>query len=76
RSDSFVSIVLDIAILTILSCYCFSVGRFYFYFRSSLYTILFLVGAAALYKSPKQILIAGVIGILLSLMVAPMLPFR
>jgi hypothetical protein len=76
RSDSLVSIIMDIAILTILSCYCFSVGRFYFYFRSSLYTLLFLIGAAALYKSPKQILIAGAIGILLSLPVAPMLPFN
>ena len=76
RSDSPVSIILDIPILTILACYCFSVGRFYFYFRSALYTILFLIGVLALYKSPKQILIAGVLGILLSLPLAPMLPFR
>jgi hypothetical protein len=76
RGDSIISILLDIPILTILSCYCFSVGWFYFYFRSALYTILFLIGVLALYKSPKQILIAGAMGILLSLLVAPMLPFN
>jgi hypothetical protein len=76
RSDSLISILLDIPILTILSCYCFSVGWFYFYFRSALYTILFLIGVLALYKSPKQILFAGALGILLSLLVAPMLPFN
>ncbi len=76
RGDSIISILLDIPILTILSCYCFSVGWFYFYFRSALYTILFLIGVLALYKSPKQILIAGALGILLSLPLAPMMPFR
>ena len=74
RGDSPVSIILDIPILTILACYCFSVGWFYFYFRSALYTILFLIGVLVLYKSPKQILIAGAISIILSMPLGPVLP--
>ena len=76
RGDSLVSIILDIPILAILSCYCFSVGWFYFYFRNGLYTVLFLIGAAALYKSPKQIVIAAAAGIILSMLLGPMLPFH
>ncbi len=74
RGDSPISIIIDIPILTILACYCFSVGWFYFYFRSALYTILFLIGVLALYKSPKQILIAGAAGIILSMPLVSMLP--
>lgn len=75
RGGSLVSVLLDIPILTVMSHYCFSVGPFYFYLHSTLNTLMFLVTVAALYKTPRQILISTAAGILLSILLSQFMVF-
>ena len=66
KSGKVVSIVICALIIYVMAVYCFSIGRFYFTFRSWVNTVIFAAAVAVLYRTPKQISIALVSGIALA----------
>lgn len=66
RGTSAASIALDAGILAVLLCLCFSIGPWYVFLRSGVNTFLFLVSAAMLFVSPKQMALSLLGAILLA----------
>ena len=74
KGKGVVSIVIDCLILAVMAACCFSVGMFYFYPNGLLNALMFVASVIVLYSSPKQIGIAVVVGIILSMFIRPYLP--
>ena len=70
------ALLLDIGIMAVFSLACFAVGLFYADCRGILYLLVFVGAAAALYRSPKQLMIFLPAGFLLSFLLSPVWPFR
>lgn len=70
------AVILDVGIFAVFSLSCFSIGLFYVGFRGVTYLLVFLGAAAALFRSPKQTLIALPAGFILSFLLSPLWPYR
>ncbi len=71
-----VSILLDIGIVSIFFLACFAIGLFYIDLKGPLYLLVFCGAVAALYRSPKQLLICLPLGILLAFLLNPVWPYH
>lgn len=60
KGETRVSILIDLAILTVMALSCFSIGFLYFDFRSVIDPLIFAGAAAVLYSTPKNTLISVV----------------
>ena len=76
RGSGPVPILLDIVILAVFLLACFGFGFIYITFRGILYCLVFIGAAAALYRTPKQLLISLPIGFLLAFVLSPVWPFQ
>lgn len=70
-----VAVILDVGIMSVFSLACFAVGRFYVDWKGILYFLTFAGAAAALYHSPKRLLLVLPLGFLLAVLVCPIWPF-
>lgn len=75
KGEYIASIAIDILIVAILAVCCFSIGLFYFGFHGMVNALLFIAGLLILYSSPKQLIISGVGGMILSFLISPLIPF-
>ena len=66
KSDNNLSIIINSIIILVMASSCFSMGLWYFDFRSILYTIVFILSTIIIYKNPKIITISLIIGLCLS----------
>lgn len=48
------SLVIDMLILSVMMCECFSIGYFYFDFRDIINTLIFICSVVILYSTPKH----------------------
>ena len=69
KSDNNISIIINSLILSVMFESCFSIGMFYFSFKSILYTLVFIITCIILYKNPKILSISLIIGLLLALII-------
>ena len=69
-------VLLDVGIIAVFMLACFGVGFVYITFRGILYLLVFVGAIAALYRSPKQLLISLPIGILLAFLLSPIWPYH
>ena len=69
------ALLLDIGVISVMALSCFSLGWLYVGFRGALYVLVFAGAAAALYRSPKQALIALPAGFLLAFPLSRIWPF-
>ncbi len=76
RGEGAVPAVLNAGIFAVFWLACFSIGFVYVGFRGILYLLVFLGAAAALYRKPKRTLIALFAGLLLSVFLSPLWPYR
>lgn len=61
-----VCIVIDILIIAVFFPLCFSIGMFYFSFKGLLNAVIFACTLFVLYRSPKQLTPAVIIGVILA----------
>jgi len=66
KSDNNLSIIINSIIILVMASSCFSMGLWYFDFRSILYTIVFILSTIIIYKNPRIITISLIIGLCLS----------
>ena len=71
-----VPVLLDGAILAVFLLSCFGLGFFYITFRGTLYLLVFLGAAAALFKTPKKFVFSLLIGFVLAFGLSPVWPYR
>jgi hypothetical protein len=71
-----VSLLLDVGILAVFWLSCFAIGVFYVDWKGILSALVFAGAAAALYRSPKQLLLSGALGFLAALLLSPIWPYR
>jgi hypothetical protein len=74
KGTSILSMLIDALILSVLTMCCFSVGWFYIGIDGIINTIIFIVAVIILYSSPKQVIIAGLTGVALSILISPFVP--
>ncbi len=65
KGSKAVSLIIGSAILGVIAYLCFSEGWLYFYFTGVANAVIFVLSAAVLYDSPKQIAVITVTGLLL-----------
>lgn len=71
-----VSLLLDVGILAVFWLSCFAIGVFYVDWKGILSALVFAGAAAALYRSPKQLLLSVALGFLAALLLSPIWPYR
>lgn len=75
KGTSLISIVIDILVLAVLAECCFSMGWFYFGINSIVNAVIFAAAMFVLYSAPKQIIVAGSLGLALAFLMSPLFPF-
>lgn len=66
KSENIISMIISSIILFIMFSFCFSIGQWYFYFKSILDLIIFVGTCIILYVKPKNMIISIIIGLILS----------
>ena len=66
KSENIISIIISSIILFIMFSFCFSIGQWYFGFKSILDLIIFVGTCIILYVKPKNMIISLIIGLILS----------
>ena len=66
KSENIISMVISGIILFIMFSFCFSIGQWYFNFKSLLDLIIFVATCIVLYVKPKNMIISLIIGFILS----------
>ena len=66
KSKNIISMVISSIILFIMFSFCFSIGQWYFEFKSILDLIIFVATCIVLYVKPKNMIISLIIGFILS----------
>ena len=75
KGEGYVSVLLNVCIMAVLTLACFSVGFVYVGFRGVTYLLVYLGAAAALYKNPKRLLTVPA-GFLLAFPLSFLWPYR
>ena len=66
KSENIISMIISSIILFIMFSFCFSIGQWYFDFKSILDLIIFFGTCRVLYVKPKNMIISIIIGFILS----------
>ncbi len=61
-----VSVIIDVMIITILASLCFSIGIIYFSFTNLINAVIFALALIVIYRDPKQLTPAFIIGVFLA----------
>ena len=69
KSENKLSIIISSLVFFCMFASCFNLGMFYFDFRGTLYTIVFMGTCMVLYKRPINLGISLVIGLMLAFMI-------
>ena len=76
RGSGMAALVLGIGILAVFWISCFAIGIVYVCWKGLLYGLVFVGAAAALYRSPKQMLVSLPLGLVLAILFSPVWPYR
>ena len=76
KGKGVVAVLLDIGIMAVFTLACFAIGFFYVDLRGILYLLVYIGAAAAIYRSPKQLLLSMLAGFLLAFPLDPLWPFH
>ena len=66
KSENIISMIISSIILFIMFSFCFSIGQWYFYFKSILDLIIFVGTCIVLYAKPQNMIISIIMGMILS----------
>lgn len=69
KSNHIISTIISSVILFIMFSSCFSIGMWYFDYKSILETLVFVCTCIVLYKNPKNLIISIIIGLFLSFII-------
>ena len=75
KGEGIVALILDIGIIATFTISCFAVGLIYIDLKGILYSIVFSIALITLYRSPRQLIIALLLGILLAFPLSSFLLF-
>ena len=74
KSGTAIGIVIGSLIMGVMAAFCFALGFWYFGFRGIAETVIFVLAAAVLYRSPKQCAISVIAGLALGFVFSALLP--
>lgn len=76
KGEGPLALLLDAGIFAVFTLACFSLGWLYFDWKGILYLLVFAGAAAALYRTPKQLMISLPAGIALAFLLSPLWPYH